>query len=253
MPIQAPTKERLRELVKERPSPAMIQEVIRALFLKIMQDKILLGLVIVGVLAVFVGGMALPDDDDPKKDHPGGGGAVLDSPNPNAQPVNGVVPSGQAMPATMGAAATPTLAPLGAAPALENPNAVKPDLAVEFVKWWIGGSMDYTAKTADPSHQEAFKWMTPEAQQAFQTHFWSPEIASGITSGQVQAAFQPISVQAQAVNPDGSVVVALTGTLVMQAGGSPQTHQIVTDFLITKQEGNFRITGLYNRSYQMPH
>jgi hypothetical protein len=125
-------------------------------------------------------------------------------------------------------------------------------LAEEFVKFWMGGAMDYNTASAAHSHKEAAKWMTPEAQQAFDSNFWSPEIANGIASGQLQGAFQPISVQPQALNPDGSIVVAMTGTLVLQQSTvRPVTHQIVMDLLVRKETDSLRIAGLYNRSYVM--
>lgn len=132
-----------------------------------------------------------------------------------------------------------------------NPNAIEPQLASDFVKWWIGGAMDYGQKTARESHKQAFAWMTTEAHSTFEANFWAPEIAQGIETGQIVAAFQPLNVQPEAVNPDGSVVVLLSGTLVMQAEGQmqPVTHQIMTDFLVSRDQDGLRIAGLHNRSY----
>lgn len=233
MALQLPTRERLRELSKERPTPAMIQDIVRALITRVMQDKILMGLVILGVLAVFV----VPNvgDKEPPPSH--GSNAANAPPAEVVQAVNG---QGQ------GAEGAPGTAPGGAA--TPNPASVDPKTAAEFVKFWMGGSMDYNAQTAAGSHKEAFKWMTPEAQQSFETHFWPPEIANNIASGQLSGSFQPISVTPQAINPDGSIVVELTGTLVLQSS-RVVTHQIVMDVLVKKDSDNYRIAGLYNRSY----
>ena len=221
----------------------MIQEIVRALITRIMQDKILMGLVILAVLAVFV----VPNLSD--KEQPQGHGS-------NAPPdVSQAVGQGQGQSQGPGAEGMPgqeaSAVPQAAVPTA-NPAAVDPKLATEFVKFWIGGSMDYNAQTAAESHKKAFAWMTPESQQAFEGNFWSPDIANGIATGQLRAAFQPISVQAQALNPDGSVVVAMTGTLVLQQSTvRPVTHQIVMDLLVRKENDNLRIAGLYNRSYVM--
>jgi len=237
-----PTRERLRALAKERPSPAMIQEVIRAIITKIMQDKILMGLVILGILAVFV----VPNLADGEKPPQQASGTVPGSPPPGALQSSGHDSATPPQPSAAGQATT------GQAAAPANPAAADPTLATEFAKFWMNGAMNYNAQSADASHKEAFKWMTPEAQATFETNFWSPDIANGINSGQLRAAFQPISVQAQAINPDGSVVVVMTGTLVMQqASVRPVTHQIVMDLLVRKESENYRIAGLYNRSYVM--
>lgn len=251
MALQLPTRERLRELSKERPSPAMIQEIIRALITRIMQDKILMGLVILGVLAVFV----VPNvgNNEPP---PGHGSNAANAP-PQLGESGGWGGGGHGQPAAHpeGAQAVPGAqgaqgAQGAAAPV--DPNALNPTLATDFVKFWMGGAMDYNAASAAQSHKEAAKWMTPETQQAFETNFWSPDIANGIASGQLRGAFQPIKVEAQAVNPDGSIVVRMTGTLVLQQSTvRPVTHQIVMDLLVRKEGENCRIAGLYNQSYVM--
>jgi hypothetical protein len=232
----------------------MIQEIVRALITRIMQDKILMGLVILGVLAVFV----VPNVGNDEK-APG-----HNSSDPNAPPQLGESggwgggghgqPGAQtaAQAGTPGAQGAPSAQAAPAAAAPVDPNALTPTLATDFVKYWMGGAMDYNTATAAQSHKEAAKWMTQESAQAFETNFWSPEIANGIASGQLRGAFQPISVQAQAVNPDGSIVVKMTGTLVLQqASVRPITHQIVMDLLVRKEGENCRISGLYNQSYAM--
>jgi hypothetical protein len=130
------------------------------------------------------------------------------------------------------------------------PSPLDPDLARQFVSWWITKSMDYGATSAAKSHAEAFAWMTPQATQQFQQTFWTPDIAGGITQGRINAAFQPIQVQAEARNPDGTVVVGVSGTLVAQESTSPapETQQIVCDFLVKKEKDGLRICGLYNRT-----
>ncbi|HEY9785211.1 MAG TPA: hypothetical protein V6D17_07405 [Candidatus Obscuribacterales bacterium] len=205
----------------------MLQEAIRAIITRILNDKILLGLVIVGILGVFVGGMALNDEPTPEAKGP------ADEKIPAAQMAQQQQVQQQAQ---------------------ASPKAVEPTLATDFVKWWIGSSMDYKAQSAIESHKQAFAWMTEDASATFKANFWQPELAEGIASGTIVAAFQPVDVQAEAVNPDGSVVVGLSGTLVLQAVGSPvATHQVVADLLVKRDEkdeaGSLRIAGVYNRSY----
>lgn len=244
MALQLPTRERLRELAKERPTPAMIQEIVRALITRIMQDKILMGLVILGVLAVFV----VPNIGN--DEHPTGHGSS--APPESAQAVGQGQGTLQQGVATNPEGATPGGAAAPGAAAAPNPNQVDPKLADQFVKFWMGGAMDYNTATATQSHKEAAKWMTPEAQQTFESNFWSPDIANGITSGQLRGAFQPISVVPKALNPDGSIVVEMTGTLVLQQSTvRPVTHQILMDLLVRKETEGLRIAGLYNRSYVM--
>jgi hypothetical protein len=150
------------------------------------------------------------------------------------------------------ASAPQALGPRTERPAQQTiaPTGLTPDMAQKFVAWWIGRSMDYRAATATNSHNEAFAWMTPQAVKAFKESLWSPQIAAGITQGQVSAAFQAVSVQPQAINPDGSIVVTVLGTLIIQEANNPTpaSQQIVVDFLVKKDAAGYRIAGLYNRT-----
>jgi len=125
---------------------------------------------------------------------------------------------------------------------------LEPALAVDFVKWWMKAAMDYSPKSAAQSHEAASNWMSHDAYRALVDAFWTPDLAEQISSGVTTAAFQPISVQAEAINPDHSVVVGLTGTLVLHTTNqAPITNQIQMDVLVRKEETGLRITGINNR------
>jgi len=197
-----------------------MHNLLQAAIKRIIGDKILLGLVIVGMLGIFVGAFCSGDDSADKKK------AV---PQPQQEVVQQAIPSAPA------AQIAPTAAPLDA------------KLATDFVKWWMSNAMDYQAATAHASHSEAFRWMTRDALATFQQNYWTPQVEQGVTSGQIVAAFQPVSIQAEAMNPDGSIVVGVTGTLVIQSNGQPFTNQLSTDFLVRRDKDGLRIAGLYNR------
>ncbi len=198
----------------------MLYELIRSIVQKVLQDKILMGLVIVGVLALFVGGLSLGDDKGKK--------AVKAVDSPEQQQ----------------SAQSPQL-PQSASGGGGN---VAPNLASDFVKWWLNGAMDYSQSTAQQSHNEAMAWMTPDAARSFQNSFWSPEIANAVTSGQLVAAFQPTGVQAEAINPDGSVVVGVAGTVIVQSNGQPSVQQFGADFLVRQDKDGLRVAGLYSKA-----
>lgn len=184
------------------------------------RDKVVIAMLLAGGLILGVG--TFLTQDDPKK--------------PAQAPVPAVRPM----------AAVPNQ-PV-AVPAAPQPAPLQPKLATDFVAWWLQSAMDYRAASAKASHLKAFEWMTPDASRTFQYNYWTPEIEAGITTGQVSAAFQPVSVQAQAINPDGSIVVSAMGTLmVQQANGTPMSQQFMTDFLVKRDAGSLRIAGLYNR------
>jgi hypothetical protein len=203
----------------------MLQEMVRGLIQRILRDKILLGLIVIGILAIFMSGVN-EESSREEKEH----AAVAEGAMPPKEP-------------------QPEAAPPQAPPQQpQQPSYVlEPSLANDFVTWWVSGAMDYQAATCDRNHQAAFKWMTPEAQAAFRPIFWNETMSDGIRSGMLVAAFQPVSIQPQAVNPDGTVVISMKGSLVVQVSGHPATtRQVHTDFLVKKEEHGLRIAALHN-------
>jgi len=209
-PVNAPGN----QMPPPQPGP---QDVVRLLLQRLLKDKILLGLIIVGVLTIFVG--VAFTGEDPK--------------------------ANKATPIAMAPQAAAPIAAGAAGVAPTQAAGLTPELATQFVTWWLQKAMDYSLATGKASHQEAFAWMTPQTVQAFQTGFWTPEIEGAVVSGKVTAAFQPVSVQAQFINPDGSIVVAMSGTLVTQSAGTqPGTQQLSADFLVKQEKEGLRIVGI---------
>ena len=186
----------------------MLQEVVRSVIRKILTDKILLGLVIVGILAVFIGGMNLADDKPSAEKQS------------NSALVNNEKPS--------------------------TASGLTPDLATEFVGWWLTGAMDYNANTAAQSHNQALAWMTPEAASLFQSTFWAHDIANNVASGRLSGSLQTNSVKACAINPDGTIVVGVSGTLALQADGQPVSQPFQTDFLVRQAKEGLRVASFYD-------
>lgn len=194
-------------------------DAVKLLIQRLLKDKILLGLIIVGMLTIFVG---VAFTGDPPKDH-------------KAQPLNTQPPPSQHA----------ALLPPTATAQQPSTETLTPELATQFVTWWLGKAMDYSMATGKASHQEAFQWMTPQTIQGFQTGYWTPDIENAVVSGQVTAAFQPVSVQAQYINPDGSIVVAMSGALATQSQGTrTATQQLSADFLVRKEKDGLRIVGI---------
>jgi hypothetical protein len=191
----------------------MVADVVRAVVQRILRDKILLGLVIVAFLGVWVGGMTMSDDK-----------AV------DQTKANGAIEQAAASAAT-----------------------TDPKLATDFVSWWLTSAMDYNGATAQENHNKAAAWMTAEANQRFQASFWTPEVAQAVASGRLVAALQPTAVQAQAINPDGSVVVGVSGTMMVQAAGQqPTTQPFLAGFLVKQDRDGLRVAGIDPRAGIMP-
>lgn len=218
----------------------MAYELVRTIVQKILQDKILLGLVIIGILGIFIGGASLGDNDEKAV------AKASDEHGAQAQPpgqLPGQAPGHAPAPAPQQAAALPQ-----GQPALPPANALNPALATDFVKWWIVGAMDYAPQTAAKSHNDAMVWMTPEGARDFSTLLWTPQIAENVCTGRVIAAFHPTAIQAQAINPDGSVVVGVAGTVVIQGQGQPMSQQFLGNFLIRQDKDGLRVARAYTRN-----
>lgn len=215
-----------------------------------------MGLLIIGFLAVFMTGAQ--SGKEPTISKTGRQMEMDQAMAPNAQPNKGqqnmAQKPGQQKPNQGQNPMANSNQPNHANPAQNqvaaNPNHLSPAEAVEFVKFWIGGAMDYHANTAEKNREKALAWMTEDAAQAFKATFWTRELKHGITSGSIIAHFQTISVQATAVNPDGSVVVHVRGSVAMQMDGhAPGTEHLMTDYLVKKEANGLRIAGVHNKTY----
>jgi hypothetical protein len=190
----------------------MLSDLVRTVVQRVLRDKILLGLLIVAILGVWVGGMTMSDDKDDAKKAASGEKATEQAVQPSVQP----------------------------------------KLAAEFVSWWLRGVMDYNAASASESHQQAVKWVTPEAGRSFVGAFWTNEIADSVLTGRMVAGFQPTAVAPIAVNKDGSIVVGVNGTMVVQAGGPPSTQPFAAAFLVRQEKDGLRVAGIDAKSGLLP-
>lgn len=212
----------------------MFYEIIRALVQKIFQDKILFALVIIGLLAIFVGGF---------------GGGNGDRVMPSArQQKDGIKESAANEPGDEASGQGANQNNKAAQGNKASAPALTPSLAKDFISWWVGLAMDYNAHSAATNHQSAFNWMTPEASQAFQAAFWTPEISNAIAAGSMQGSFTPTTIKAVAANPDGSVVVQVQGHLLLHRS----SQQVNADFLVRQESSGLRVAGMYNRSFAIP-
>jgi hypothetical protein len=254
----------------------MIQDIIRALIQKIMTDKILMALIAIGIIGIFFtgvnhsekpesvqsrrlgglpngpSGQSAPTGQAQQAEEGNGQGQKAGGQQANTQgsqqagqgQAQGGQTQGQAGGAqTSGAQAGQAQAGQAAAEGLT------PQLASDFVRWWISKSMDYRMDTAAASHKEAVGWMLPDAASAFEQLYWGDHIKQGISSGQIVGSFQPVSIMPLATNPDGTVVVTAVGTLVIQQSGQqPAAQQITMDFLVKKSGDGCRIAAFFNRA-----
>lgn len=209
----------------------MLQDIVRGTLQAVFRDKILLGLVIVGVIAIVSAGAA-KDDKKPFDEGPPANGQQAHAQAQGQHPQDGS--AAQQQQASQQQA--------------QKQQMEEATLARDFVHWWLTGAMDYSAATCQKSHADAFKWMNPEALDVFKANFWTPEMEQAFSTGILVASFQPSAIEAKAINPDGSIVVSVDGTLVMQMGGQPTTQPVQTDYLVKKEKGNMRIAAMHAKT-----
>jgi hypothetical protein len=230
----------------------MIQDIIRALIQKIMHDKILMALIVIGIAGIFYSGANHNEKKESVQskrlgrasaDQPAipGEGPAGENQGEVAGQTQGAQTQGQPQGSQTGAAASGGQQAAAAA--------LTPDLAVQFVRWWLTQSMDYRMDTAAASHKAAAAWMLPDASNAFEQLYWGDHIKQGIATGTIVGAFQPSSVVPLATNPDGTVVVTVVGTLMMQQSGQqPASQQLTMDFLVKQTAEGCRIAAFFNRA-----
>lgn len=195
----------------------MLYELARALIQRIIKDKLILGMLIILIVGIFMGGINSKDE----------------KPQSSKVSASDTITSEQQQ-------------------GIQQLPAIAPDLANSFVKWWLPAAMDFSPASAIQSHEQAFAWMTADAQQSFQAAFWAPQTASAVVNHQLSASFHPTTIQAKAINPDGSVVVGVTGSLIVNTGGQPAIHLMSTDFLVRRDKDGLRIAGMFSQAQPIP-
>lgn len=120
-------------------------------------------------------------------------------------------------------------------------------LAENFVKWWLGGAMDYSAATAEMHHREAAKWMTPEAAAKFDEEFWKPVKASKVTK-----LLCSLNGEYKSTKQEDVYAVTFPADFVALESDHPYLNLEVT-VLIKRIDGNLRIVGhhTYNLNPQL--
>lgn len=249
----------------------MLADIIRALVQRVFRDKIVAGIVIVFILGLFFAGTnkdngghrfiskgAQEGGAEAGEGAPEGAGQGQSEGQPQGQ--NQASPGqgqnqasqgqGQQLAANPGANGGQPNAAGQQQQAMpqQNPNQLDPQLAIKFVRWWLTVALDYSIK-APGNHKQAMAYAKPQVVKTFTQSFYTQEVMQGIANGTLAGSFEPATVQAVAVNPDGSVVVTVIGTLSMQSSGSqPMSQSLVMDFLVAKDASGVRMTGFFNKT-----
>lgn len=228
----------------------MLVDIIRAILERVLRDKLILGLIIIGILGIFVTGA----NKDPGKDR-------LVSNQEEEAAGSGQKPGQQKGQAAAGRGTGQGQRPGGQQqagqgappPPAESPQQTA-NIACEFIKWWLTRAMDYQQTTAVAAHKEALSWMKPPATEAFVQLFWSDELAAQVESGARTGSFQTSMVSPLAVNPDGSIPIRAIGVLVLQdTGYPPKSQPLELNFLVKKEAQGYRIVNFYSQAGEISY
>lgn len=240
----------------------MLVEIIRVIIQKIFQDKLIMGLIIMCIVAVFVTGQHGDGNKRLYSKQNGNQEIGEGEENPDGQPQGQqaaqnqqgnqstqAAPQGQnqQQPQSQGQKmlTQPQAAPAGQTPVSGQDVKIYSD----FVAWWLNKAMDYNPATADASHKEVAKWAQPAVTNAYSSVFWAEDRMQAINSGSKSCSFQLIETKPLAINPDGTVVVKATGVLVIGDVGYPaQSEQLFLTFQVKKDESGMRIVNFVAES-----
>jgi hypothetical protein len=241
-------------------------DLIRAAVQLVMRDKIVAGLVIVAILGMFYCGVNQTKDAGghrfaAKQAKEGGqednGSEAMDA-GDKGQSEGQEQGQGQAKGPGQGKDGGQTAATQAAGNAAQQPAApaqpaasavkLEPKLAMDFVRWWLTLALDYSVSSPG-NHKKAMDYAKPSVAKQFSKSFYTPEVMQGVANGTLAGAFEPVTVQAIAINPDGSVVVTVIGTLSMQSSGSqPVSQSLVLEFLVEKDPEGVHMAGFFNKT-----
>lgn len=243
----------------------MFADLIRAAVQLVFRDKIVAGIVIVGILSIFFLGANHKDAGghrfiskeagEQSEQGEGGGEAQPEGEKGQGQGQGQSKGQGEGQGQGEGKGQGPGASPGGqnpqqlaqAQPGQQEPK-LPPGLAIKFVRWWLTMALDYSV-TSPANHKKAMGYARPNVAKMFSQSFYTPEVMQGVANGTLAGSFEPVTVQAIAINTDGSVVVTVIGTLSMQSSGSqPVSQSLVLEFLVEKDPEGVHMAGFFNKT-----
>jgi tetratricopeptide (TPR) repeat protein len=118
-----------------------------------------------------------------------------------------------------------------------NPK-LKPDpqVATNFVKWWLASALDYSPSTAASNHLKAAGWLEDHAKNSFDKTFWSQSKGVGRNIIFIPSYFWP-PVEKQ----DNTVVIGVFGDFIAQSDPKLSSQYVKLDLLVHKEPNAYRI------------
>ncbi len=243
----------------------MLADIIRATVQLVFRDRIVAGLVIVFILGIFFCGINSKDGnghrflgkqgaaDQAGSEQAGGEGQQAGEKGQSAGQGPGAGTGqggGQGQEGAQGATSQTGQHPqqLAQTPQGAPQPKLEPKLAVDFVRWWLTMALDYSI-TSPANHKKAMAYAKPSVAKTFTQSFYTAEVMQGVANGTLAGSFEPVTVQAIAINPDGSVVVTVIGNLTLQSSGSqPVSQSLVLEFLVEKDPEGVHMAGFFNKT-----
>lgn len=126
-----------------------------------------------------------------------------------------------------------------------NYSFTEPLAARSMIEAFLPYSWDLTAGSATQSQERAIECMTPECAQSYRASIWTKEMAAQIEQSGLKSSFTPTKIELAGNKPDGSVVIEVEGTQVLEMEGKGQKNRAVKmEYLVKSIGGSMKITGI---------
>jgi hypothetical protein len=124
-------------------------------------------------------------------------------------------------------------------------NPTDPLAALNLVQEWLPLAWDLSAGSAADSQEKAITYMTDECAQAYRQNVWTQSMSKQIDASGIKSSFSANRVAAGHMLPDGSVVITVEGSQVLNVPRKgPRTRKVKLEYLVKNTADGLRIAGI---------
>lgn len=121
--------------------------------------------------------------------------------------------------------------------------------AQDFVRNFVTYSFNMNSNAASASQAQAMAMMDSETANAYRNNVWTPELEELVTKSGLTSQFSISSISSGQQNPDGSIVIFMNGTQILNSPAAGQQQKPVSvEYRVQRTASGWRIVGIQENS-----
>lgn len=132
--------------------------------------------------------------------------------------------------------------------AATTPQVSDAQAAQDFVRNFVTYSFNMNSNAASASQAQAMAMMDSETAKAYRNNVWTPDLEQLVTTSNLTSQFNITSISSGQQNPDGSIVIFMNGTQILNSPASGQQQKPVSvEYLVQRGPSGWHIIGIQEK------